>query len=133
MSIRSRERRKTIDCRVSETLYISAVASYLRDDTVTQLLQQTAINLYITSSYPTRLLFSTGTMANVNNEMSEQVPINHQQDAQEEVPTLAESKMPTRKDTSLKEFLGKMDDYAPIVSSNHVFRLHYLASSLTLF
>lgn len=26
-----------------------------------------------------------------------------------------EAKMPTRKDTSLKEFLAKMDDYAPIV------------------
>lgn len=29
-----------------------------------------------------------------------------------------ESRMPTRKDASLKEFLGKMDDYAPIVSSS---------------
>jgi transcription initiation factor TFIID subunit 10 len=28
-----------------------------------------------------------------------------------------EPKLPTRKDTSLKEFLSKMDDYAPIVSS----------------
>lgn len=28
----------------------------------------------------------------------------------------AEAKLPTRKDASLKEFLGKMDDYAPIVS-----------------
>lgn len=28
-----------------------------------------------------------------------------------------EAKMPTRKDTSLKEFLAKMDDYAPIVCS----------------
>ncbi len=27
-----------------------------------------------------------------------------------------DSKLPTRKDASLKEFLGKMDDYAPIVS-----------------
>ena len=26
-----------------------------------------------------------------------------------------ESKLPTRKDASLKEFLNKMDDYAPIV------------------
>lgn len=29
-----------------------------------------------------------------------------------------EPKLPTRKDASLKEFLGKMDDYAPIVSSS---------------
>jgi transcription initiation factor TFIID subunit 10 len=27
-----------------------------------------------------------------------------------------EPKLPTRKDASLKEFLSKMDDYAPIVS-----------------
>lgn len=27
-----------------------------------------------------------------------------------------EPKLPTRKDASLKEFLAKMDDYAPIVS-----------------
>lgn len=30
-------------------------------------------------------------------------------------PTLPEPKLPTRKDTSLKEFLNRMDDYAPIV------------------
>lgn len=30
---------------------------------------------------------------------------------------IQEPKLPSRKDTSLKEFLGKMDDYAPIVSS----------------
>jgi hypothetical protein len=37
----------------------------------------------------------------------------------EEVDPLApapEPKLPTRKDASLKEFLAKMDDYAPIVS-----------------
>ncbi|KAK3321347.1 TAF10-like protein [Cercophora scortea] len=31
------------------------------------------------------------------------------------VPSLPDSKLPTRKDTSLKEFLNKMDDYAPII------------------
>lgn len=30
-----------------------------------------------------------------------------------------EPKLPTRKDMSLREFLAKMDDYAPIVSSTH--------------
>lgn len=28
---------------------------------------------------------------------------------------IPESRMPTKKDTSLREFLSKMDDYAPIV------------------
>lgn len=31
------------------------------------------------------------------------------------VAPVPESKLPTRKDASLKEFLNKMDDYAPIV------------------
>lgn len=35
---------------------------------------------------------------------------------------IQEPKLPSRKDTSLKEFLGKMDDYAPIVSSPQSFR-----------
>lgn len=39
---------------------------------------------------------------------------------EEEVnPEPQEAKMPTRKDVSLKEFLNKMDDYAPIVSFLH--------------
>ena len=33
------------------------------------------------------------------------------------VAPLPEPRLPTRKDASLKEFLNKMDDYAPIVSS----------------
>jgi transcription initiation factor TFIID subunit 10 len=36
----------------------------------------------------------------------------------EEAPpaqTVPESRLPTRKDVSLREFLNKMDDYAPIV------------------
>jgi transcription initiation factor TFIID subunit 10 len=31
------------------------------------------------------------------------------------VPPAPETRLPTRKDASLKEFLNKMDDYAPIV------------------
>ncbi|KAB5513228.1 TAF10-like protein [Coniochaeta sp. 2T2.1] len=31
------------------------------------------------------------------------------------VPAIPESRLPTRKDTSLKELLNKMDDYAPII------------------
>jgi transcription initiation factor TFIID subunit 10 len=37
-----------------------------------------------------------------------------------------EPKLPNRKDASLKEFLGKMDDYAPIV------RASVLPSALTI-
>lgn len=38
----------------------------------------------------------------------------------EVAPTLAtvpDSRLPTRKDTTLREFIKKMDEYAPIVSS----------------
>lgn len=35
--------------------------------------------------------------------------------AQPPAPAIPESRLPTRKDTSLKELLNKMDDYAPIV------------------
>jgi len=42
------------------------------------------------------------------------VPINNQEEETEAVAP-AEAKLPTRKDVSLKEFLSKMDDYAPIV------------------
>lgn len=33
-------------------------------------------------------------------------------------PTIPDSRLPTRKDISLREFLNKMDDYAPIVRSS---------------
>ncbi|KAL2141120.1 hypothetical protein VTI28DRAFT_2779 [Corynascus sepedonium] len=36
-------------------------------------------------------------------------------DAATAAPTIPEPRLPTRKDTSLKEFLNKMDDYAPII------------------
>jgi transcription initiation factor TFIID subunit 10 len=35
------------------------------------------------------------------------------------VPPLPESRLPTQKDASLKEFLNKMDDYAPIVRQHY--------------
>jgi transcription initiation factor TFIID subunit 10 len=43
-----------------------------------------------------------------------------------EVDQLAESSQPSKKETSLREFLGKMDEYAPIVSES-------LRLSLSLF
>ena len=58
-------------------------------------------------------------MANAPSENPEQAPSASQQQQQmapeEDAPVPVEAKMPTRKDTSLKEFLTKMDDYAPIV------------------
>ncbi|KAI1418022.1 transcription initiation factor IID, TAF10 subunit [Hypoxylon sp. FL1857] len=54
-------------------------------------------------------------MANQPNE-NEQVPPAASQQQNEEAPAATtEPKMPTRKDISLKEFLSKMDDYAPII------------------
>lgn len=37
-----------------------------------------------------------------------------------EVPTASEPKIPAKKDASLREFLGKMDDYAPIVCTAQI-------------
>lgn len=45
---------------------------------------------------------------------------NPQQAAEEETayPVLVDPRLPTRKDTSLREFLSKIDDYAPIVRAS---------------
>ncbi|RDW66081.1 hypothetical protein BP6252_09716 [Coleophoma cylindrospora] len=43
------------------------------------------------------------------------VPVKTQEEEVDPVAPAPEPKLPTRKDASLKEFLGKMDDYAPIV------------------
>jgi transcription initiation factor TFIID subunit 10 len=40
---------------------------------------------------------------------------NVEQEETADVAGIPESKLPTRKDTSLREFLSKMDDYAPLV------------------
>lgn len=52
-------------------------------------------------------------------------------EGQEAVPTsvdaLAAAAAPSKKETSLREFLGKMDEYAPIVSS--LFFLSFLFHS----
>ena len=40
---------------------------------------------------------------------------NGPEEAPEAVAPAVEPRLPTRKDTSLREFLNKMDDYAPIV------------------
>ncbi|RAL67172.1 hypothetical protein DID88_007950 [Monilinia fructigena] len=43
------------------------------------------------------------------------VPIKQEEEATENDAPVQEPKLPTKKDISLKEFLGKMDDYAPII------------------
>jgi transcription initiation factor TFIID subunit 10 len=50
-------------------------------------------------------------------DQAHQLPNGTQPDANHVPPptTIPESRLPTRKDTSLKELLNKMDDYAPIV------------------
>lgn len=44
------------------------------------------------------------------------MPVANDGDEVDPVAPAPEPKLPTRKDASLKEFLSKMDDYAPIVS-----------------
>jgi transcription initiation factor TFIID subunit 10 len=44
------------------------------------------------------------------------VPVDNKDEEADPVAPAPEPKVPTRKDASLKEFLSKMDDYAPIVS-----------------
>jgi len=44
------------------------------------------------------------------------LPVNKEEEEVDPLAPAPEPKLPTRKDTSLKEFLSKMDDYAPIVS-----------------
>lgn len=65
--------------------------------------------------------------------MSSDAPDNSQQppaapNGQEEggPPQLpaGDSKLPSRKDTSLREFLNKVDDYAPIVRQNPMPRVY---------
>ncbi|PSS22032.1 hypothetical protein M430DRAFT_136855 [Amorphotheca resinae ATCC 22711] len=43
------------------------------------------------------------------------LPINNKEEEVDPVAPAPEPKLPTRKDASLKEFLSKMDDYAPII------------------
>ncbi|KAI2611468.1 transcription initiation factor IID, TAF10 subunit [Hypoxylon fragiforme] len=53
-------------------------------------------------------------MSSLPIENEQAAPAASQQN-EEEIPQPMEPKMPSRKDTSLKEFLTKMDDYAPII------------------
>ncbi len=48
------------------------------------------------------------------------VPIPNKEDEVDPLAPGPEPKLPTRKDASLKEFLSKMDDYAPIVSLSFI-------------
>ncbi|KAK0120081.1 hypothetical protein ONS95_011494 [Cadophora gregata] len=43
------------------------------------------------------------------------LPVANKEDEVDPVAPAAEPKVPTRKDASLKDFLSKMDDYAPII------------------
>lgn len=57
-------------------------------------------------------------MANADSPNAQNAVIPSANGAEEDINPVApapEPKLPTRKDASLKQFLGKMDDYAPIV------------------
>lgn len=61
-----------------------------------------------------------------NADQEHQVPNGTQADSSDHVPpppAIPESRLPTHKDTSLKELLNKMDDYAPIVRLRPTSRL----------
>jgi len=45
------------------------------------------------------------------------VPVSNNNEEVDPVAAASDPRLPTRKDASLKEFLSKMDDYAPIVGS----------------
>ena len=49
---------------------------------------------------------------------TELVPVEIKEEEVDPVAPAPEPKLLTRKDASLKEFLSKMDDYAPIVNSS---------------
>lgn len=57
------------------------------------------------------------------------VPVPNPDEEVDPVAPAPEPKLPTRKDASLKQFLSKMDDYAPIVS----FLRHSIWAHLTFF
>lgn len=50
-----------------------------------------------------------------NAEQAPAVPNSEQPEAETGYAPLVDPRLPTQKDTSLKDFLNKMDDYAPIV------------------
>jgi transcription initiation factor TFIID subunit 10 len=52
------------------------------------------------------------------------VPVENHDEEVDPLAPAPEPKLPTRKDTSLKEFLSKMDDYAPIVRWPAWFEVH---------
>lgn len=56
-------------------------------------------------------------MANVDSPdpAADLLPVKHEEEEVDPVAPAQDPKLPTRKDASLKEFMSKMDDYAPIV------------------
>lgn len=57
------------------------------------------------------------------------VPIKQEEETAENDAPAQEPKLLTKKDISLKEFIGKMDDYAPIVRLKSFSLSHFLSSN----
>ena len=60
------------------------------------------------------------------------VPVANKDEEVDPIAPAPDPKLPTRKDTSLKEFLSKMDDYAPIVSSFFTLPAHFSRDEIPL-
>lgn len=56
---------------------------------------------------------------------AELIPIANAEEEVDPVAPAPEPKLPTRKDASLKDFLSKMDDYAPIVRDHFLDTLSF--------
>lgn len=75
--------------------------------------------LHLTITTPFQISSTSNNMANADSPdpSKDLLPVNPENEDVDPLANAPETKLPTRKDASLKEFLSKMDDYAPIVSS----------------
>lgn len=93
---------------------IESRARYLRD-----LNSSTSIYHILTTTHPASMASNPPTTENA--EPAPAAPATAQPETDTGYAPLVDPRLPTQKDTSLKDFLNKMDDYAPIVRGSSVF------------